>query len=71
MANVTKSMTVKGMSCNHCVNSIEGSLAQLNGVQSVKVDLKQELVDVSYDDEVVNAQDIYSEIEEIGYDVVT
>jgi copper chaperone len=34
-------LVVKGMSCGHCVNSIEGNVGKLNGVQFVKVHLKE------------------------------
>ena len=34
-------LKVEGMSCNHCVNSIETSVGGLTGVSAVKVDLRQ------------------------------
>ena len=39
MQNVT--LNVQGMSCGHCVNSIEGNVGKLNGVDSVKVHLSE------------------------------
>lgn len=36
------SLKVKGMSCIHCINSIEENVGKLNGVQSVKVHLDEE-----------------------------
>lgn len=35
----TKTIEVKGMSCNHCVQSVTQALAGLKGVANVKVDL--------------------------------
>ena len=32
-------LKVEGMSCGHCVNSIEKSVGSLSGVSAVKVDL--------------------------------
>jgi copper chaperone len=32
-------LNVKGMSCRHCINSIEGNVGELNGVTNVKVNL--------------------------------
>ena len=47
-------LKVEGMSCNHCVNSIETSVGELTGVSAVKVDLGNKEVSVEYD----NAGDI-------------
>jgi len=60
---------VQGMSCGHCVNAIESNVGKLNGVESVKVHLEKNTVDVSFNPEVVSLKDITSEIEEQGYDV--
>ncbi|WP_264737675.1 copper chaperone CopZ [Cytobacillus firmus] len=62
-------LTVKGMSCGHCINSIEGNVGKLNGVQVVKVHLKEEKVDVSFDAKVVSLKEITDIIEDQGYDV--
>ena len=35
----TKTIEVKGMSCNHCVQSVTQALSALEGVANVKVDL--------------------------------
>jgi len=40
---------VEGMSCNHCVNSIETSVGELTGVSAVKVDLGNNEVAVDFD----------------------
>ncbi len=34
-------LKVKGMSCQHCVMSVKKALSQLDGVQSVEVDLQK------------------------------
>ncbi len=44
-----KTLKVSGMSCGHCVNSIEGNVSKLDGVEAVKVHLSEGKVDVSYD----------------------
>jgi len=63
-----QTLKVEGMSCNHCVNSIEGALRNI-GVTG-KVDLKGGTVQVQYDENNVNLEKIKQEIEEQGYDVV-
>jgi len=62
-------LNVQGMSCGHCVNSIESSVGNLNGVKSVKVHLDNNTVDVEFDSGAVSLEDIKNEIEEQGYDV--
>ncbi len=66
----TISLNVKGMSCNHCVNSIEGALGNINGVGSVQVDLAGNQVTVSYDEASVSVEKLKETIEDQGYDVV-
>ncbi|MCL2803675.1 MAG: copper ion binding protein [Micrococcales bacterium] len=36
---MTKTVKVKGMTCQHCVNAIEAELGALDGVTAVMVDL--------------------------------
>ena len=67
MENIT--LNVRGMSCGHCVNSIEGNVGELDGVESVKVRLEDGKVDVNFDAEKINLKEITEVIEEQGYDV--
>ncbi|GIO27375.1 copper chaperone CopZ [Ornithinibacillus bavariensis] len=66
---LNKTVNVQGMSCGHCVNSIEQSVGYLNGVKEVKVHLQDGKVDVAFDPEKVELKDIIAVIEEQGYDV--
>ena len=43
---------VEGMTCNHCVMSIQKSLGGVSGVKEVKVDLNTKKVDVDFDENV-------------------
>lgn len=63
-------LEVSGMSCQHCVNTIEGALGKLDGIQSAKVDLSTNHVLVMFDDSQVKVETIKETIEEQGYDVV-
>ena len=47
MENVT--LKVEGMSCQHCVRSIEGSVSKLKGVASVNVDLESGTVAIQHE----------------------
>lgn len=62
-------LNVTGMSCNHCVKAVEGSVGALNGVAAVKVDLKAATVDVEFSPQEVTLDKIKEEIEDQGYDV--
>ena len=62
-------LNVQGMSCGHCVKAVEGSVAALNGVSSVKVDLKAAKVDVEFNNQEVSLEKIKETIDDQGYDV--
>lgn len=66
MTNIT--LQVEGMSCQHCVNSIEGALKAIGVIG--KVDLTNNTVDVSFDENQVAIEAVKEAIEEQGYDVV-
>ncbi|MDD1505175.1 MULTISPECIES: copper chaperone CopZ [unclassified Lysinibacillus] len=67
MQNVT--LNVQGMSCGHCVNSVEKSVGALTGVEQVKVNLAEGLVDVAFDESQVSLDQIKETIDDQGYDV--
>lgn len=67
MENVT--LNVQGMSCGHCVKSVEGSVGKLNGVSNVKVHLENGTVDVEYNAGVVTLESIKETIDDQGYEV--
>ncbi|MFS0873649.1 MULTISPECIES: cation transporter [Paenibacillus] len=66
MENVT--LKVKGMSCGHCVNSIEGALNQIGA--DAKVILADEKVEVKFDETKLKLSVIKEAIENQGYDIV-
>ncbi len=61
-------LNVQGMSCGHCVNSIQGALATVGA--NGQVDLKSNTVAVEYDESKLSLEAIKEAIEEQGYDVV-
>ena len=62
-----KSFKIDGMSCNHCVMSVQNKLLKLQ-LNKIKVDIGS--VDVEYDEFKVNESEIIQAIEEVGYKVV-
>ncbi|NEU32499.1 copper chaperone CopZ [bacterium LRH843] len=67
MKNIT--LNVQGMSCGHCVKSIEGSVGQVAGVEQVKVNLADSKVEVAFDESKASPDQIKKTIEDQGYEV--
>ena len=61
-------LKVEGMSCNHCVNSIETNVGELTGVSTVKVNLTNNEVAVEFDNTATLTK-IKETIEDQGYDL--
>jgi copper chaperone len=66
MSNVT--LNVEGMSCGHCVSSVEKAVSSLGA--AAKVDLPSKTVSVEYDENKVSLDAIKEAIVDQGYDVV-
>ena len=67
MSNET-TITVTGMTCEHCVRSVREELSQLDGVSDVDVDLASGRVRISADGPVDDAA-VRAAVEEAGYEV--
>ncbi|EZH65605.1 hypothetical protein DH09_14980 [Bacillaceae bacterium JMAK1] len=65
----TIQLNVTGMSCGHCVSSIEGGVGTQAGVETVDVDLSNGTVQITFDSNQVQEADLKETIEELGYDV--
>jgi|HigsolmetaGSP12D_1036236.scaffolds.fasta_scaffold02978_3 copper chaperone len=65
----TVRLKVEGMSCSHCVHSVEGAVGKLGA--KAKVDLDAHSVQVEYDDRQITLDAIKEAIEEQGYDIVS
>ena len=63
-------INVSGMSCQHCVQSIERGLKKHEGVLDVDVILQAKTVKVTYDEQLINNVNLENWIEEIGYKVI-
>lgn len=60
---------VEGMSCGHCVSSIEGALNGVDGVCHSKVSLADKTVEVRYETAKVEVDQLREAIEDAGYQV--
>lgn len=61
-------LEIKGMSCGHCVNSVEGAVKTLGA--KGKVDLAANTATIEYDENQTSLEAIKEAIEEQGYTVV-
>ncbi|MYS80900.1 heavy-metal-associated domain-containing protein [Embleya scabrispora] len=61
--------TVTGMTCGHCVSSVEAELGRLDGVTDVAVDLASGRVTVTADAALEEAA-VAAAIDEAGYGLV-
>lgn len=66
----TLTLTVSGMSCMGCVNSVKNLVSALPGISTVQVDLASGRVEVGHDPALVDARAIRQAIEGGGYTVV-
>jgi len=62
---MSQTITVEGMSCEHCEQSVEDALEDVQGVQSVDVDRDAAQATVEGD---AATQDLVSAVDEAGYD---
>jgi copper chaperone len=62
-------LRVKGMSCQHCVMSVTKALNQLDGIQSIQVDLQKG--EVRFDNtKAIALNRIEKAIQDAGYEVI-
>ncbi|ROT33492.1 heavy-metal-associated domain-containing protein [Micromonospora sp. HM5-17] len=62
--------TVSGMTCNHCVNSVQTEVSQLPGVTEVRVDLASGAVTVTSDTPLDEAA-VRAAVDEAGYELIS
>jgi copper chaperone len=66
--SVTRTYTVIGMTCEHCVRAVTGEVGKLDGVTSVEVDLASGRVTVASDRPLDDAA-LAAAVDEAGYAV--
>jgi len=58
-------INIEGMSCSHCKIALEKAIGQLEGVQSVEIDLEKNLARIEAQDDMTEI--IRQTISEAGY----
>ncbi|NXD64980.1 ATP7B ATPase, partial [Eolophus roseicapillus] len=64
----TAVIRIDGITCNSCVQSIEETISQRQGVQSIAVSLAGRTGTVRYDPDVTNGEELRAAIEDMGFD---
>ena len=62
-----KTVTVPGISCGHCVNTIEREVAEVSGVASVSADASSRRVKISWDPDATDWVVIEDVMKEINF----
>ena len=63
----TRTYTVEGMTCGHCVGAVTGEVSKVSGVTGVRVDLEAKTVTVTGDG--VDDAAVATAVDEAGYTV--
>ena len=64
-----KILSVDGITCEHCVDTIKEAVEILIRVLRVDVDIEQKQVVVEFDEKLAKPEDLIDKIEEIGFEV--
>ncbi|WP_167617781.1 heavy-metal-associated domain-containing protein [Maribellus sediminis] len=68
---VEASLSIGGMTCEHCVMSVTKGIEGVEGVESVVVTLEDSTAVVKYDASLVASEDLEKAVEKRGYRVKT
>ncbi len=63
-------LSVPDVSCEHCVNAINGALKDLPGVETVNTDIQTKTVLLRFDPNKVTMEKIEAVLDDIGYTVM-
>lgn len=69
MAIEEKEIKVVGMHCNSCVNAVQLSLTDIDGVEDAKADLDSGITKVTLDTDKVSDAELTEAVEEAGFNV--
>ena len=64
-----ETIKVEGMTCQHCVEIITDALNNINGLNSVNVDLVKKEVSVKFNKNETKLQKIFDKIIEVGFEL--
>jgi len=59
---------IEGMNCEHCASKVEKAVSELDGVDKIKVKLKDAEAKIKYDETKIPLDKLLSVITELGYE---
>ncbi len=62
-------LSVPDISCEHCVNAINGALKGLSGVEAVSTDIPTKTVHLRYDPSQLSLEKVEAVLDDVGYTV--
>ena len=66
----SQTIQVRGMSCDHCSQTVHRALKAMPGISKVSVSLEKGEVVIDFDDTHTNTQTISAKIVKIGFEAV-
>ncbi len=66
----SQTIQVRGMSCDHCSQTVHRALKAMPGISKVSVSLEKGEVVIDFDDTQTNTQTISAKIVKIGFEAV-
>ena len=67
MNTTSQEFEISGMTCGHCVMTVEKTLKNIAGVQSAKVSLENKNAVVVFDSELTNSDRLTAAFEQTNY----
>ncbi len=67
----TVTISIEGMSCEHCVRAVKGALEAQKGVKEAEVSLEGKSAQVVYEEGLIGLEDLKAAILEEGYQVLS
>ena len=67
MSTKKETLAIEGMSCNHCVSSVNNALASTEGVSVESVEIGK--AEITYNPEQVTHDQLVAAVEDIGFTV--
>ncbi|WP_290770659.1 cation transporter [Anaerofustis sp.] len=64
-------LNVNGMSCSHCENRVVNALKENQSVKKAKASAKKSIVEVKFDENKTNIEELSKIITDQGYEVVS
>lgn len=66
---MSQDIYVRGMTCQHCVNSVTDELLKINGIVKVDVDLSLGKIEIKSNRE-INKSNLEEAVKEAGYELI-